>query len=378
MSRRGGLALLVAFVGCGGDGAGPTPSASVAAAPPSASVSARASAAASATSSASAGTKAVAGALTEGRKLAKDGKWAEAVEAFKKGAEVDPPSPLLLSELGWAAFNAQDLELAASATQRGLDAVTDPKVKASILYNKGRIAEAKGDKDVAKAAYEASIALRPSDVVKKRLEGLGVSAPAAPEPVKEEKPICAQSFPTIAGACACLVGQAKTLGFAGAAPSCTAVELTQPDGSPNEHPIEVVKLEAEGQSIHYLLLDVGGRLVPVRRIEGDDVVPRRVLLPLKGDASVLGLVFERTSTETGKTVRSTLEILCALPPHAPAPVCPLEVPNAFSEIKNGQADPERTATFVRKVQPDGGVVVKKQGGPDDLVLKKLEGPLKLF
>lgn len=375
MIRRGGVALTVALVACGGDASAPAPSASAAAAPPAPSASA--SVEASATSSARADTKSVAAALTEGRKLAKDGKWAEAVVAFKKAAEVDPPSPLLLSELGWAAFNAQDLELAASATQRGLDAVTDPKVKASILYNKGRIAEAKGDKDAAKAAYEASIALRPSDVVKKRLEGLGVSAPAAPEPVKE-KPICAQSFPTVAGACACLVGQAKTLGFAGAAPSCNAVDLTQPDGSPNEHPMEVVKLEADGQSLHYLLLDVGGRLVPVRRIEGDDVVPRRVLLPLKGDASVLGLVFERTSTETGKTVRSTLEILCALPPHAPAPVCPLEVPNAVSELKNGQVDPERTATFVRKVQPDGSVIVKKQGGPDDLVLKKLEGPLKLF
>jgi hypothetical protein len=128
-------------------------------------------------------------AMSEGRRLEGKGDHAGAIEAFTKALAAHPDDAEALSELGWAAFQAHDLDRAHTATEQAIAAAKDPKVKAGALGNLGRIAEEEGDKAAAADAYTKSLALRPNPTVKARLAALGTSPPAAapsptPAPVK--------------------------------------------------------------------------------------------------------------------------------------------------------------------------------------------------
>lgn len=122
-------------------------------------------------------------AMSEGRRLEGKGDHAGAIEAFTKALAAHPDDAEALSELGWAAFQAHDLERAHTATEQAIAAAKDPKVKAGALYNLGRIAEEQGDKAAATDAYTKSLALRPNATVKARLAALAAPA-AAPATVK--------------------------------------------------------------------------------------------------------------------------------------------------------------------------------------------------
>jgi len=311
-------------------------------------------------------------ALARGRELAKDGKWADAAAAFRDATAADPESPIGFSELGWAELQAGDMEASSRATNRGLELVRDPKTKSSLLYNRGRVEEAKADKDAARKSYEASLALRRNDAVQKRLESLGGTAPA---PVPIARPAtCARTFATLSAACDCLKSERASFGLPKEADaSCVAVELE----SSAARLLEVVRVSAGAESVLWVLLDVKGRLQPAATIEGE-VVAKKLLEPIKGDASLNSLLFERTSTASGKTVRTTAELLCLLGGRREAPACPLEVPHAVAELKEGRPDPDRTVTLSRIVKADGHVEVKKQGGPKDLVPSGAIGSHLLF
>lgn len=111
--------------------------------------------------------------LARGRKHAEARQWGDAVRAFEAAVAIDPGDARAQSELGWAAFNAGDLATAKRATQIAVTAASDRSLKAQSLYNAGRIAEASDDAAAAERAYRESLTLRPSDVVEKRLAGLG-------------------------------------------------------------------------------------------------------------------------------------------------------------------------------------------------------------
>lgn len=314
-------------------------------------------------------------ALKAGRKLAQAAKWKEAVASLKEAVSGDTPDARAYSELGWAALNSGDLSVASDATSRGLELTKDPKLVASLLYNRGRIEEAREQKDAAAKSYKESLALRDNDTVRRRLESLGEAAPpVAPPP--PPKALCAQTFSTLRDACVCLLGERATMGLpAQGEATCVALPV---DTELPSHALEIVRITAGTETVVWVLADVKGRLQPVTQIDRDEIAPRKLLSPLDGDKTVLSLLFDTTSTETGKPVRTTAELFCLVGDKQGAPRCPLEVPHAVVELLDGHPNPDRTATFSRSLSKDGKVTVKAEAGPKDLVPKGSLGSHALF
>lgn len=119
--------------------------------------------------------------LRLGRAHADQGRYGEAVREFDRALDVRPADARALSELGWAAFQAGDWRRAHSANQESVRVAKNPAIRAASLYNLGRLAEALGDRQEAAEHYRASLALRPSDAVDKRLSGLATSKRDKPE-----------------------------------------------------------------------------------------------------------------------------------------------------------------------------------------------------
>lgn len=115
-----------------------------------------------------------AAAVAEGRRLHHAQDYAGAIAAFRKALDVLPGDPRTLSELGWAALHANkldDAEAALTQAEAGLGD-DDPELLASILYNRGRVAEARGDAARAIEAYQASLRLRPHPATYQHLVAL--------------------------------------------------------------------------------------------------------------------------------------------------------------------------------------------------------------
>jgi hypothetical protein len=122
-------------------------------------------------------------ALREGRGHMRAGRHAEAIAAFERALGLDPADPVVRSELGWALFNAGRHDEAAAVLDRAirgfehepeLDAA-ERNVLGAALYNRGRVAEAKGDAQGAASFYARSLAVRPNETVRARLAALGVA-----------------------------------------------------------------------------------------------------------------------------------------------------------------------------------------------------------
>lgn len=138
--------------------------------------------------------------LNRGRSLAKAKDWQAALAAFDKALALAPDDARVLSEVGWAALQANDLNRADAANKRALANASEPKARAAILYNTGRVAEARDQKDAARRAYTESLSLRESSEVKKRLENLGGAlATDANDGLRCTKPVA-----NVAALCACL------------------------------------------------------------------------------------------------------------------------------------------------------------------------------
>lgn len=120
--------------------------------------------------------------LLAGRKLARKRDWKGAMASYSACLALDPKQAAVLSELGWAAYNDKDLVSAAKYTQQAIDAATETNLKGASYYNLGLIAEARGDKPGAIAAYSSSIKARQNPTVRARLAVLDPAAAAALDP----------------------------------------------------------------------------------------------------------------------------------------------------------------------------------------------------
>ena len=116
-------------------------------------------------------------ALQRGRALFNKKNPDEAIKAFRAALEARPGDPAALSELSWVAFTQKDLTGARKAAEQSIAGTRDPIIKASSLYNLGKVEEAEGNKDAAVAAYRESFQLRQHPAVKKRLVALGAEVP---------------------------------------------------------------------------------------------------------------------------------------------------------------------------------------------------------
>jgi hypothetical protein len=122
--------------------------------------------------------------LDEGRTLTKADKLDEAMVKYRAALEIDPSNPTVLGELGWAQFKANALDDAQATTMHALRLAQDDKDRGMLLYNLGRIAEARSETEAAIIYYRTSLEKRPDNAtVKARLDALlAGTAVAAPPP----------------------------------------------------------------------------------------------------------------------------------------------------------------------------------------------------
>ncbi len=201
--------------------------------------------------------------LKEGRKLARAKDWPGAVKQFEHALTIAPDDVHVLADLGWAAFQANDLARAESANKRALANAKDPKVRAPILYNIGRVAEERGDKAAAAKAYAESLALRDNAEVKKRLASVGGAADAAMASLP-----CPQGFASVTELCACLAKHKDDLFTLDRDTVCKAA----PSGlALGDVRLGVVEWGAEGlgEKVHFLTVKEGDRLRVVAELGRD-------------------------------------------------------------------------------------------------------------
>ena len=141
--------------------------------------------------------------LAEGRKLVREKKYKEGIAALEKALALHDGDAKALAELGYAALLDKDLDRSRKASERALKATSDPKARASILYNLGRVHEEKGDKPAAARAYAESLSLRDNAEVKKRIDALGDQG------AKVE--VCSAAFASVDELCGCLKGSDELL-----------------------------------------------------------------------------------------------------------------------------------------------------------------------
>jgi tetratricopeptide (TPR) repeat protein len=107
--------------------------------------------------------------LNAGRVKVKSGDYAGGVAEFEALLKIDPHHGAALGELGWAEFKRGSLVKAHARTLRAITLARDDKARGMLLYNLGRIAEAREQPAVAAAHYELSLTLRANNVVRARL-----------------------------------------------------------------------------------------------------------------------------------------------------------------------------------------------------------------
>lgn len=202
--------------------------------------------------------------LNEGRRLSRAKDWTAAMKAFESVLAVAPDDVHALSELGWAAFQANELTRAESANRRALASAKTPSVRAPILYNIGRVAEARGNRDAAAKAYAESLALRDNAEVKKRLGALDAGAPSS-----EGTPrLCSQSFADTAAACACFLAHKDEMIMSLGDPSalvCKTAASSLLLGTPSLGVLEWGTDEG-GEMISFLTVREGGKIRTVAEL----------------------------------------------------------------------------------------------------------------
>ncbi len=212
--------------------------------------------------------KAVLAALGAGRKksLAKD--YEGALVAYDRALAIAPDDATVLAEVGWAALQSGDLARAEDANRRALLHALDPKLRAQILYNAGRVAEAKSDPAAARTAYAASLALRENAAVRRRLAAVSASKTGSGE-ASPSLP-CAAGAATSKALCDCLMAKKDDLEamtrLPGDAPTCTTVPASL--GTPR---LAVIRWGAAsgGESRYLLAARDGSTLRPVADLGRD-------------------------------------------------------------------------------------------------------------
>lgn len=324
------MALAISCSTGGATGPGVTATSS---APAAGSSSAAPSARASAPNTVSAAPDKARALLAAARKLEKEEKWREATAILVQARDASPDDVVVLSELGWAALRADDLETSTKASERALEIAKEPRQRASVLYNLGRVLEAKGDKDGALGRYKESLALRPSKTIEERIAALGGKAP---DPPKAEPLPCQKTFANTADLCTCLLPSPAPAGATCGA-DASAPKLESGD-------LEVVRTSTatEGETAVFVVANVGGGITPVADIGRDyhpDAFGIDSSLKILGfDEQKLGerriavLRAEQTDTSTNAggadvaTLRVLRSTVCVLREGSKPTKCPLVVP----------------------------------------------------
>ncbi len=129
--------------------------------------------------------------------------WAAASDAYKKAVALDDDNPKILAELGWAQFNAKDLQGADHSFHQALRYEQDKEARADVLYKLGRLDEENGDFDKAKKHYEMSLELKENAEAKAHAGDVAKKAAAACADGKCEKP----DYPDLKAACEAMVAR---------------------------------------------------------------------------------------------------------------------------------------------------------------------------
>lgn len=425
------LGLLVA-VGCSSKtetppnveaGAGATalsakPAASASASSATASASARPDAGRPAAPTAAARTAALKD-LNEGRKLSRAKDWTKALEVLDRALAVMPDDPRILSEVGWAALQANRLDRAEQANARALANAKEPLLRAPILYNIGRVAEARGKPDAARRAYTESLALRTNAEVKRRLDLLPTAAVTAAASSSGAAPApaggCMQGFPDVAALCRCLGSEGKEDFFVPETTKFTcARKATKPLGDGRFSVVEAGG-EEMGERSHLLVVQEAGR---VRRLEtlGTDYEPGA--FGVHNQATVLGGESRNVGGHTVVVVHSVqddndfnmaglelceyhakLDTVCAVGDKAGETRCTPPIatevtsgcgPGVVPEEKDLDDDTREALREIKKnatskstkaewsIAPDGKVTVTIKSGPPDLLPPAARSPAPLW
>jgi tetratricopeptide (TPR) repeat protein len=202
--------------------------------------------------------KAVLAALDAGRKKARAKDYKGALADYDRALAIAPDDGRVLAEVGYAAMLDGDLTRADDANKRALKAVHDKNLRAQILYNAGRVAEARKDQEAARAAYAESLSLRENAEVRRRLDSVGGAAPPAMA--------CAAGAATPEALCTCLVAPDVVVPHDASEPmECRVLPESLSLGTPR---LSVLRVGTERESdVHFLLLARdGGVLRPVAEL----------------------------------------------------------------------------------------------------------------
>lgn len=348
--------------------------------------------------------------LAEGRRLSRAKDWPGAIKMFEHALTIAPDDVHVLAELGWAALQANDLSRAESANKRALANAKDPKVRASILYNSGRVAEARGEKEAAASAYRASLGLRDNAEVKKRLAALGGSA----APADATALPCASPVANVEALCSCLKGKKDEVMTFGQPLQCRAAPSSLVLGD-TRLGVVLWGVDSMGERAHVLTVKEGDRLRPIaelgrdyepgamgvhnaatvkgaekRSVSGHDVV----VIRSEQDDSDSNLVGLELCTHHAK-----LETVCALGAVVGSSKCtwpiPVEVESGCGvgyepdpadmdeETKKQLAEIKKNAKHARAttawtLADDGTVTVKLKDGARELIEERTLAPTHLW
>lgn len=126
--------------------------------------------------------------LAEARRLAHEGRYADADPLFAALVRERPTEQRLRCEAGYVAFRADRLDDAEREITGALERWPSPPMDrdreplAMCLYNRGLVAEARGDRESAATAWRRSLELRPNATVERRLAALGIESPPPQAP----------------------------------------------------------------------------------------------------------------------------------------------------------------------------------------------------
>jgi hypothetical protein len=107
--------------------------------------------------------------LRRGRELARAEDWEAAVAELETAFAANPSDGAVVTELGWALFRTGRLERAHAVMQPFVMSAAPGVQRAAALYNLGRVAEVRGEREVAATYYQSSLADREHQAVRRRL-----------------------------------------------------------------------------------------------------------------------------------------------------------------------------------------------------------------
>ena len=114
--------------------------------------------------------------LASARRHAAALDWRACERELEQAARIAPRNPIVLGELTWAALQAGDASRADVVGRVAVGLGGPASLRAQLLYNAGRAAQALGDVARARADYDASLRLRPNDEVSAQRDSLTASA----------------------------------------------------------------------------------------------------------------------------------------------------------------------------------------------------------